>query len=181
MEPKILTKSGIYFDLVNPNPDDVCIEDIAAALGKLCRFTGHTKHFYSVAQHCLLVSHNAPQHLKLHALLHDASEAYLGDVSSPLKQLIPMYKVLEENVQAAVNSRFKLPTLSLEDAELIRELDLRALKTEKGLYMPKTDVVWPVCDHLEPFNVQFFQALNYWQAECSFIQVFNKLIKAEKS
>lgn len=177
MEPKILTRSGIYFDLVTPNPDDVRIEDIAAALSKLCRFTGHTKSFYSVAQHCLLVSSNAPDHLKLHALLHDASEAYLGDVSSPLKQLIPMYKLLEGNVHATIMEAFKLPGLLPEDQELLRELDLRALKTERNLFMPKTDVSWPVCEHLEVFDVQYFQALHSWQAECAFMQVFKKLVK----
>ena len=181
MKPEILTRSGVYFNLLDPRPDDVCIEDIAAALSKLCRFTGHTRHFYSVAQHCMLVSSNAPDHLKLHALLHDASEAYLGDVSSPLKQLIPEYKVLEGNVQATIGEAFGLRGLLPDEQSLLRELDLRALKTERNLFMPPTDVTWPVCDHLEVFDVQFFSALHPWQAENGFLQVFKKLIKGHAS
>jgi phage pi2 protein 07 len=94
----IRTYHGLEFDFVDPKPEQVCIEDIAHALSNICRFTGHTPNHYSVAEHSILVSYYVEPQNRLLALLHDASEAYLGDVASPLKQLLPEYKKLEEKV-----------------------------------------------------------------------------------
>ena len=77
--PTLLVRSGIYFDFANPMAAQVNIEDIAHALANLCRFNGHTKHFYSVAQHCIEASRIVPPAYALQALLHDASEAYLAE------------------------------------------------------------------------------------------------------
>ncbi len=84
----ITTYTGGTFDYSKFGPDDIDIRDIAHALSHLCRFTGHTNIFYSVAQHCLLVSEKIPggPEVKLAALLHDAAEAYVNDLSSPLKK-----------------------------------------------------------------------------------------------
>ncbi|MEM4379972.1 MAG: hypothetical protein QXL01_04720, partial [Thermoplasmatales archaeon] len=86
MEPWIETYSGKKFDYLAQSELD--IEDIAHALSNLCRFNGHTRVFYSVAEHSVNVSSMVPPELKIAALLHDAAEAYIGDVPSPLKQLI---------------------------------------------------------------------------------------------
>jgi len=77
--------SGGTFDILNPRAEDVRIEDIAHALSQQCRFTGHTKTFYSVAQHSVLASTLVAAPDELWALLHDASEAYMGDMNRPLK------------------------------------------------------------------------------------------------
>lgn len=82
----IQTYTGKKFYPLNPRCEDVCIEDIAHALSLLCRFVGHIKEFYSVAQHSVLVSRFAPPGKELFFLLHDAAEAYLGDVSRPIKK-----------------------------------------------------------------------------------------------
>ena len=74
MESYIETVSGRKFYFLNPNPEDIDIEDIAHALSMQCRFTGHTKWFYSVAEHAIWVSYLVPVHLALEGLLHDASE-----------------------------------------------------------------------------------------------------------
>lgn len=86
--PWIQTVSGKRFYLLDPRPEMICLEDIAHALGQLCRFTGHTRSFLSVAEHSVTVSHLLKPFgpaAELAGLLHDAAEAYIGDVNNPLK------------------------------------------------------------------------------------------------
>jgi hypothetical protein len=95
--------------LYYPQPDDFDIQVIAASLSKICRFGSHTKIFYSVAYHSVLVSRICPPELKLHGLLHDASESYLGDIISPLKLLPEIretYVPFEENFMKAIAKKF---------------------------------------------------------------------------
>lgn len=105
-ESCITTISGRFFDILRPEEYDFDIEEIATALSNLCRYTGHVNNFYSVAEHSVLVSRLLPDNLALTGLLHDASEAYLGDVSSPLKKLLPEYKRIEERVEQAIAKHF---------------------------------------------------------------------------
>ncbi len=89
MNNKIVTYTGKIFDLLNPKPEMVCIEDIAHSLAYQCRYTGHTRFFYSVAQHCVLMAENPDlPGDPLKKLLHDAAEAYIGDIASPWKKLL---------------------------------------------------------------------------------------------
>src|SRR5579885_2784587 len=83
----IQTYCGVAFYPLDPRPEEILIEDIAHALSMLCRFTGHVKRFYSVAQHCVYVSHRCDPKDALWGLLHDAAEAYLNDISRPVKSL----------------------------------------------------------------------------------------------
>lgn len=80
----IQTLSGKHFNYLDIQQDDIVIEDIATALSHICRFAGHLPEFYSVGQHSVLTSHLVPQEFALEALLHDAAEAYLQDIPSPL-------------------------------------------------------------------------------------------------
>lgn len=107
-ESCITTASGKFFDILKPEEYDFDIEEIATALSNLCRYTGHVNRFYSVAEHSVLVSRIVPDKLALAGLLHDASEAYLGDVSSPLKKLLPEYRAIEERVHNAIATKFGL-------------------------------------------------------------------------
>lgn len=125
----ITTVSGKFFDILKPEEYEFDIEEIATALSNLCRYTGHVNRFYSVAEHSVLVSRIVPNNLRLAALLHDASEAYLGDVSSPLKKLLPEYKAIERNVQAAIAKRFGLGD-DLERPE-VHEADKRMYWQER--------------------------------------------------
>lgn len=85
----------------------ICIEDIAHALSLQCRFSGHIPEFYSVAQHSVLVSKLVPQTLKLQALLHDASEAYLVDIPRPIKKGLNNYNLLEHKLMLAIAAKFR--------------------------------------------------------------------------
>jgi hypothetical protein len=146
----ILTSSGNYFHFDNPELHPFSIEDIANSLSKICRFTGHVSHFYSVAQHSVYVSRLLPIELRLQGLLHDAAEAYVGDVSSPLKRRLPNYKEIEHRVERALNAQFGLP-FPLDP--LIKEADLRMLSAERKEFLPVADdSFWPGWDPLRKEN-----------------------------
>lgn len=102
------TATGRQFWPLDPRPEEVHLEDIAAALSKICRYGGHCKRFYSVAEHSVLMARALPEALRKYALLHDASEAYLNDVIRPLKRFIPGYCAIEHKVMVAVCDRFKV-------------------------------------------------------------------------
>lgn len=128
----IRVRSGPLFDLVNPDPALVRIEDIAHALAHICRFTGHTNCFYSVAQHSVLVSELVPKGFELWGLLHDAAEAYIGDVSSPLKSLLPDYKQIEQRMEEAVWGKFGLRGPLPKQ---VKDADNAAYNLERTAYM----------------------------------------------
>lgn len=102
----IRTFTGRYVDPFDPKPDDIVIEDIAHALSNLCRFGGHTKRFYSVAEHSVLCAMLVPGEHKLAALLHDASEAYLVDIPTPIKNRLPGYVKAEDRLMKVIADKF---------------------------------------------------------------------------
>jgi 5'-deoxynucleotidase YfbR-like HD superfamily hydrolase len=128
----IHTFTGLKFYLLNPRPEMIRIEDIAHALSMLCRWTGHTKYHYSVAQHAYYCSLIVRPELALAALLHDSSEAYLNDINRPLKHFTdvgPAYLKVEEKVERVIFKKFGLQfPISPE----IKQADNRMLFTEKA-------------------------------------------------
>jgi hypothetical protein len=104
----IPTYRGFDLDLCNPQVEQIDLLDIAHALSQVCRFAGHTSEFYSVAQHSVIVSRTVPPPYGLLALLHDAAEAYVGDVTSPLKPHLTDYAAIEDRIQAVILKRFGL-------------------------------------------------------------------------
>lgn len=128
LHPWLQTYSGVKFNPRQPHVSDVRIEDIAHSLANVCRFGGHVIHFYSVAQHSVLISYAVPRPWALQGLLHDSPEAYLGDVVKPLKVLLKDYKEMENGIWRKVAKKFHVPvkmhpSVGIEDA--------RALATER--------------------------------------------------
>ena len=146
----ISTFSGLPFWPCDPQPEDVRIEDIAHALSQLCRFAGHTRSFYSVAQHSVLVSLLCDPPDALWGLLHDASEAYLCDLARPVKHTphLDGYRLLEAHVQAVVARRFGLPaempaSVKAADGVLLR-VEQRDLMTMPAGWVPQGQLPWQV-------------------------------------
>lgn len=123
----IRTYTGLYMNVFEPTLEMICIEDIAHALSHIPRFGGHTKKFYSVAEHCLLLWQNANSGLKLQALMHDASEAYLLDIPSPIKKQLKGYKEMEDRLMNLIAEKygFEYPL-----SEHVKQLDKEALRFE---------------------------------------------------
>lgn len=136
----IQTASGRHFPLDHPDPAALDITDIAHALSLLCRFNGHCRHFYSVAEHAVHVSHEIAPAQALLGLLHDAAEAYLGDVPGPLKQLLPEFAAREEYLLHMILSRFDVTNI---DHTELRRADLQLLVDEKAVLMGEMSRPWP--------------------------------------
>lgn len=126
----ILTSTGRRVDFADPSPDTIDIIDIANGLSKQCRFSGQCRAHYSVAQHCVLVSAIVPRHAAMAALLHDAAEAYMHDMPSPLKQMLPEFQTIERRLQDAILAHFGVQS-SDDDRQAIAHTDLVLLATEQ--------------------------------------------------
>ena len=109
----IETSTGRDVDILNITPDMVCLEDVASSLSKICRYNGHVPSFYSVAEHSVRVaawieSQGYNNEVVLTGLLHDAAEAYVGDMMRPLKKVPAMAEVfvpIENSVHRVVHSK----------------------------------------------------------------------------
>jgi hypothetical protein len=171
IRPDILTRSGHYFDFITPEKSVIDIFDIATALSNICRFNGHTKGFYSVAQHSIFVSQLVPREHALVALLHDAAEAYVGDVTRPLKNLLPEYKVIEDRVHAAIFKHFGLdPKLP----PCVKQADLVMLATEQKNLMADHDDEWALIKDIVPLDV-IIVPMTPAKAALRFNERFNEL------
>lgn len=149
----IQTYSGRRFTPTNPNPDAIVIQDIAHSLSMQCRFSGHCRGFYSVAQHSVLVSYICDNSDALWGLLHDASEAYLVDVPSPLKRSgqLEGYISFEKKVQEAVCRRFGL---TFAEPSSVKKADKVLLATEARDLMSPLRSDWvQTCEPL-PFRIE---------------------------
>jgi hypothetical protein len=167
----IITHTGKRFDILNPTPDMIDIRDIAHSLARICRFNGHTYAHYSVAQHSILVAQNVPADLRLEALLHDAAEAYIGDIASPIKWVIPELKDVERRIEQVIEEKFGL---TCGNVGAIKVADLRALATEKRDLIAEHPDQWQVLEGVEPFADRVLP-WRMFDAELSFLTHFTML------
>lgn len=170
--PWIETFTGKKFHFLNPQPEEICIEDIAHALSNICRFTGHSSFFYSVAEHSIAVSVLTNS---LEGLLHDASEAYITDISSPVKPLLANYRDLERRITTAIEKQFGLRTKP-EIHRGVKQADLDQLATEAKYLIKSGGIGW---DHWKVNQRGTKEGIvptgyNPDRAEQKFLQCFNR-------
>jgi len=157
----MLTSSGVDYRPARMDPSDVRIEDVAHALSLICRFNGHCQVHYSVAQHSLLVVRilehwGAPASARLAGLLHDAHEAYIGDIPTPIKAALgSSWSTMEAEAERVVRSALCVEDLCVQWEDLIKHADLVALATERRDLMRFDGIrnhPWPILQNVEPFQ-----------------------------
>lgn len=167
----VSTYLGNRFYPLEPRIADVAIEDIAHGLAYQCRFNGQTSAFYSVAQHSLIVASLVPDELKFAALLHDAAEAYIGDMVKPLKVLLPSFSDIEDSVTRIIGECFDV---ELCHNPAIKRADLIALATEKRDLMPYSAEPWVYLDGVVPCQ-ETIRPMAPEDAKQAFLQQFELL------
>lgn len=178
MHPSIQLASGDYFDFLDPDSTPLDPRDIAHGLSRICRYTGHVRALhYSVAQHTVIASRNCDKAYAFEVLMHDAAESVIGDIASPLKQLLPDYKVIEARVERSILTPYGLPVPMSDEC---KRIDLVMLATEKRDLMANDEGAtgtWEVLRHYQPLPERIFP----WDAEyarMSWLRRFNELCPA---
>ena len=155
--PYLQTVSGRWVNPFDPDPEQLDAGDIARALANLCRFGGHSRVFYSVAQHSVIVSRLVEERGGdaedvFAALMHDASEAYLGDMPHPLKHRSPLgaaFKEAEEHLERVIREHFGIRA----DVPEIKRADRALLATERRAFSAES-WHWPELAGVEPLDLE---------------------------
>jgi 5'-deoxynucleotidase YfbR-like HD superfamily hydrolase len=175
--PYLQTVSGRRVNPFDPDPDQIDIGDIGRALANQCRFGGHCRVFYSVAQHSVIVSEIVERRGGdvedvFAALMHDASEAYLGDMPHPVKHRSPLgaaFRAAEEHLERALRDRFAIRS----DVPEIKRADRALLATERRAFSAET-WHWPELDGVEPLDLEL-EAWSPAEAERAFAARYAEL------
>lgn len=184
------TYSGRAFEVLDPDPATICIEDIAHSLALTCRFGGHCSGHYSVAEHSIRVMYRTSELLAqrghvndilsrrilLAALLHDAAEAYLCDMSSPLKHgtaMGHMFAVMETTVARCIEDRFDIAGLLVPKHETIAQADLELLATERRDLMAECCRAWDSMP--DPLPGTIVPDVPWQEVEADYLAVYNSL------
>jgi 5'-deoxynucleotidase YfbR-like HD superfamily hydrolase len=155
----IETYSGKLISLLDPQPEDIDIKDIAISLARICRFNGHCNHFYSVATHSVYTACVVDEHLGdlmtiYAALLHDAGEAYYGDVTTPVKRLLgPAWKELNERFDRVIADKFGI-VWTEERKRVVKYADQVAGSSEARDLMCSEGSHWLVRAEPHPLPIQ---------------------------
>jgi len=165
----------IDFNFISAADIDIC--DIAHNLSNICRFNGACPHFYSIAEHSFLISEFVPPRYELWALLHDAHEAYFGDITTPLANYLGREKIskLKSAIDQSIVSAFNITNTS-NVLKTVKEWDERVTNAEGSLFFPNN---WPSISFF-PLKASktLYPYIKYWtpqQAEMKFIARFQEL------
>ena len=178
----IMTYTGTMFDPLNPKPGQIDSRDIAHALSMLCRANGHFKTFYSVGQHCVNCMQEAAargysRKVQLACLLHDASEAYLSDVTRPVKQELPQYLEIEKPLQEAIWNKYLPEPMTPEERKQVQDIDDAMLYHE---FLALMDTRLTAAEPVLQAKLEFdFVGFSYW--ETRYLQSLSLLTKAPDS
>lgn len=156
----IQTYSGIAYPVLEPEAWYVSIEDIAHSLSNLCRFAGHTKEFYSVAQHCVLASYQVPEEDAFPTLMHDSPETYVVDLPRPVKHSagLTQYRVIEDANWLAIAEAFEIdPVLPSS----VKHADARMLLTEQRDLLGRQTKPWE--DKAQPYDMVILRIAPWWK------------------
>lgn len=167
----IQTHMGIKFWPLDPRVEEIHIKDIAHALSLTCRFNGHCKKFYSVAEHSVHCSRVIDNDLKLPALLHDGSEAYINDVSRPIKPYLENYREIESGITKVIGEKYNI---SDEKWQLVKPIDHAMLATEALQVFERGVLGWA----WDPREFALNLEIKFWtpeEAESEFLKQFNQL------
>ena len=172
----ITTFSKTRFSPVSPETADIKIEDIGHALSLLCRANGHIRYFFSIAQHSLNCAYEAKARgyadkLQLACLLHDASEAYLSDITRPVKAQLPEYRKIEDHLQSMVYSKFLHEPLTSEEITAVDQIDDAMLYYEFRALMGET--VFDVPPQIK--SAPCFCTRDFGEVEAEFLSAFLSL------
>lgn len=163
------TYTGVAFYPMDPRPEEISIYDIAHALANICRYGGHSRYFYSVAEHSCLVSEFVSEAQKFDALMHDAAEAYVGDMVRPLKLSMPEFCSVENKIRTVIAEKFGISAVTSPEIHLV---DTRILLDERDLVLGIPPQSWGTqIESLEKLGVEI-ALLNPESAECMFLDMW---------
>lgn len=154
----IRLRSGLYLDLSDPRENQFTLEDVAGALSKICRFGGQIECFYSVAEHSYWCGYQAEcdglsRDEVCAVLLHDAAEAFVGDVVKPLKIMLGEFGRIERRVEGVIERKFGVDFGRHKN--VIRKIDQEMLIAERRAMFSVDDVQWPGEDDVRRLTHQF--------------------------
>ncbi len=172
----IQTYSGAKFDFVDPDPESIRLQDIAHALSMISRFGGHLAKFYSVADHSLNVLHHlecngANRPTLLAGLMHDAAEAYIGDIVSPFKKMLPNACAVEERIAAMIRVRYGIVDKHVDFAAVKRADEAILVAEAKALFNFPPLGNWPDNFQAEPVIAPLHVSREPREAEVLFLLV----------
>ena len=178
MAEYITTFSKIHFTPLAPQSEEILIEDIAHALSLMTRANGHFPEFYSVAQHCLdcasvALAEGRTDREVLACLLHDASEAYLSDITRPVKANLPEYYKIEKVLQDSIYEKYLSGGLTTAECETVKRIDDTCLYYEFDHFMgEKLFDEAPQIMQLPEYKVRPFR-----EVEQAYLTMFDKIYK----
>jgi hypothetical protein len=154
------THTGGQFWPLDPRIEDINILDISASLSKINRYAGHTLDFYSVAEHCVLITRKMrllgyDQAICREALMHDASEAYIGDIPRPIKPYLKNYAEIENGIMQKIAEKYDF---AWPCSKFVKLFDTRILNDEREQAMEIEPEPWPQTDKTMKLNVK----LEFW-------------------